>query len=87
MVELAELEEGSHGATAIIELEEECAVAVVELAELAEGSHGAKVTVFVVIVPVMEPGAGAGSAIAWLNGESGMGDAGEGGLSRLIIRL
>ena len=87
MVELAELEEGSHGATAVIELEEECAVAVDELAELAEGSHGAKVTVSVVIVPVMEPGAGAGSAIAWLNGESGMGDAGEGGLSRLIIRL
>ena len=87
MVELAELEIGSHGATAVIELEEECAVAVDELAELAEGSHGAKVTVFVVIAPVMEPGAGAGSAIAWLNGESGMGDAGEGGLSRLIIRL
>ena len=81
MVELAELEIGSHGATAVIELEEECAIAMVELAELAEGSHGAKVTVSVVIVPVMEPGAGAGSASGWLNGDIWLGDAGKGELS------
>ena len=73
-------------ATAIIELEEECAVAVVELAELEKGSHGVNVTVAVVIVPVMEPCAGAGNASGWSNGDVWLGDAGAGGLSRLIIR-
>ena len=60
---------------------------MVELAELEEGSHGVNVTVAVVIVPVIVPGGGAGSASGWLSGGACIGDAGEGGLSRLIIRL
>ena len=64
-------------ATALIALEDECAVAVVELAELEEGSHGVNVTVAVVIVPVMEPQAGAGSVGGWLNDGMWLGDAGK----------
>ena len=77
-------EEGAMSATAVIEREEECAVAVVALAELEQGSHGVNVTVAVVIVLVMEPGAGAGSASGWLNGDIWLGDAGKGELSRCI---
>ena len=64
-------------AMAVVELEDEHAIPVVELAELEESSHGVNVTVAVVIVPVMEPQAGAGSVGGWLNDGMWLGDAGK----------